>query len=135
MRTKIEVSTLKVDIINLRKNNPKYTLQRIGNETCVSREYVRQILKKNHLPTKHTLPLRICPICGLDGVKYGLKYHKECYHNAHTKILQCSSCGKQFERNLADAHRNLKYPNKGKIVFCSKECHGRYLGTHHSKRS
>ena len=54
-------------IIMARLANPGATLEGIGHDVGVSREYVRQVLKQAGLPTvsdKRRQPLKLCLTCG-----------------------------------------------------------------------
>jgi len=73
--------------IQLRIEHPEYSLQTIGTQLGVSRERIRQLLKKNHLPTASAREYRYC-WCG-KRLRSAHKFHcsQKCQNrNTHTQI-------------------------------------------------
>ena len=88
-------STLNASIVDLRRQNPMWTLQTIGTIVGVTRERVRQVLKQEDLPTAAVKELPII-------------------------VLTCAYCGEQFERHIRQHDRNMA---RGiKTTFCGIKC-------------
>lgn len=128
-------------ILALRQANPKMLLREIGEQVGLSRERVRQILKRVGLPTS-TLGTRTC-VCGApsrhrrkDGIES--RYcSTACKAAASTKrkaaylvTLLCETCHKTFWRNRRQVAWHAVH-SRFDARFCSKACHGVWLGTTH----
>ncbi len=129
---------IKEEIIKIRKENPCLTLREIASKSPkkISHERVRQILNSAGMPTKHTLRLNhICPNCGITfhitpsipQVFCSLKCLKEYTRGTFT----CDVCGRQFVRPISSVAKNLKYKTENHKLFCSRKCHGHWLGVTH----
>ena len=128
----------KNDVVRLRKEHPDWTLERLGNEVGVTRERIRQILKQFDLPTRgykrFYAGFNECPKCLGPKRDYRIvciTCHREKY--PQTYLLTCvnKKCGREFERGGAQHRASIKrYPNAGKMTFCSKRCQGEYIGKH-----
>ncbi len=122
--------SVSASVIEIRKTNPCATLQTISDKVGVTSERVRQILKKNELPTRRWRQTYLCIVCGKEiVVHYRKSYHSpfcsnECNYEYHHIILMCHKCGKSFSRRVSDF---LSYPSRSNSIkvytFCSRECY------------
>jgi len=115
-----EPNPQELKVINLRKQRPCYTLQQIGNKFGHSKEWARQILQSNGMPTKHTKMPRLCSSCGKPITKNKTGLCFKCWAINHSVTVTCK-CGKKFQRKEAEV---LRTENN----FCSNECKGKYIG-------
>ena len=100
--------TTKTRVIELRVNNTHATLQEIGYLCDLSRERVRQILKKEGLPTAAQVDriLKFCKTCGkkLDiGNKTGY-----CQRHVRDGITHCPQGHPYNEGNARIEHRGVR---------------------------
>ncbi len=124
-------------VIEIRKVNPCALLKDIGDKVGVTRERVRQILKRANLPTRHYIIKRHCAKCGVP-VAGGVKYCAKCHHELHHVKLICDTCGIMFERKLSHIlaypsrmnKRNSTLNMKQVGIFCTKKCFGKWAGNH-----
>lgn len=134
--------------IALRKASPCMSLQDIGDKVGLSRERVRQILTRDGLVTKHVVrQTYYCMNCGKPTRNMPRRWRRyivdnevfcngTCAKEFHTLTLTCSTCGKVFKRPAGEVINAAQHPlHKGGLIFCSKVCHGRWLGTHHGRRT
>ena len=89
-------------VIETRIKNPCATLDEVGVKFGVTRERIRQILKKHGEPTMHFIQTYLCIQCGKDmGNKKKLFCDPECYHKyTHMKIA-CVWCGTLKEYRIS----------------------------------
>jgi len=129
---------LKVSIITRKKTHPKKTLESIGEETGVSREYVRQVLQEAGVESGKVQPS--CHECGTFlypskvrpyvDLKTGHRYCRTCRYGMVWGTYSCKNCKKDVIRRKRDILRaNPKY------VFCDKTCQGQYIGKNYGKGS
>tara|TARA_B100000949_G_scaffold220277_1_gene220105 strand:+ start:114 stop:803 length:690 start_codon:yes stop_codon:yes gene_type:complete len=136
-------------VIQLRQDNPEMTLLEIGNIVGVTKERVRQILKKAGMETRsakaaherqppHLKFGKPCPTCNkpvqyrqwLNSKNtspshgYYPIYHIECRPGALFMDLVCPYCDKSFRLGMYDYNQKLKRLNKGiqKGIYCSHRC-------------
>lgn len=111
-------------VLEMRTKNPCATLQTIGDKVGVSRERVRQILKRDGLKTKATSKRKVylCLNCGkeLDGQRKKF-CSRTCQYEYGHPLVECVECHKLFRVRIAQL---LRYERS----FCSRECHGRWMG-------
>lgn len=114
-----------------RDKHPCYTEQKIGDMFGgITRERVRQILKKEGRRTSSTLrdytALKYaCPRCGEKKHPGSLNCRK-CYHELHTVTLTCTWCGKLYEVCQSQIIHKINVHNQD-IFFCCKKCHGSWF--------
>ena len=107
--------------------NRDWTLQKIGNLHGITRERVRQILSKHYLPTKALKVIITCANC-----QKPLKYKTEsglcmkCQIARAFTLLECDECHILF-------YRRRYYARNKKVTFCSKQCHGKWLGKNYGR--
>ncbi len=115
----------KLEIIALRNENPTMSAAEIARQLGISRERVRQILKKNELTTD----VRIfqepnhCVYCKI-VIKNNKKYcSKECRHLNYLITYTCDYCGAQktVKKSQYTASRR-----KSIHQFCSHTCNLNY---------
>ena len=109
-------------IINHRLNNLCATQQEIADSVGLSRERVRQILKKEHAPTRSYSFGKgvVCSRCG--GRRTSGHLHcMKCHHELHTVPIVCPSCGKISYRWQSQVLYRIKKINQ-KNFFCSRSC-------------
>lgn len=132
----------------LRKRNPCATLERLAEMMAeqtgykVSRENVRQMLDRRGLPTHRNNKIEYtCVHCGGTFKRYRREKPSafcswEC-KKAHNLVpLVCETCGEMFMRPQYVVLNWAKSPTVTPIataehIFCSRECHGRWLGSHY----
>jgi len=121
---------------SLRYEHPDWTLGAIGREIGVSREWVRQILSSESLPTRASKERPKCLYCGnpLQGRK---RYcSEECKKNFRWVTLTCSFCGKEFRRSRRDARlsyhpsrrKGYTHENGTRVrFFCDRKCLAKWM--------
>ena len=132
--------TLNQDIARLRRRNPCWTLDRLGQDFGVTGERVRQILVAQRAPT--AMRQRPCAQCHQQVnsesafYKAGVKLCRPCYaaiakqcHEAVWGTFICETCEKVFTRRVSSVANNLRGQGKGH-VYCSRQCFGQWAGTH-----
>ena len=122
-------------ILTLKLANMARTLQSIGDEVGVSREYVRQVLKYNYIPTnwdsRRGYPLATtCKYC---NITLTLKYDKKkgccatCRTDVRWKSIRkeviCPNCKKPFWMRKKDRRIQYSYPRD---PFCSYSCSSKF---------
>jgi len=132
--------TRKVDpslVCEERQLHPCATLQDISNKFGVTKERIRQILKRDGLRTQTTRldfskERYVCPRCG--GQKnYEAKWCKRCFSEMHWVDVDCDNCGKlkQVRVSRLIAIESGKWAKRGfgykGHFFCSRQCHGKWL--------
>ena len=130
--------TRKESIVQLKKENPHLTLELIGEETGVSREYVRQVLSDAGVATGKTQPS--CYGCGTllypsknrpyMDLQTGHRYCRACRHDMVWGTYSCHNCQKDVIRRKRDVLRATP-----KYIFCDKTCQGQYIGKHFGRKS
>ncbi|HIJ11972.1 TPA: hypothetical protein HA278_07990 [Candidatus Woesearchaeota archaeon] len=131
-------TTLKLSIIQLKNEKPSLTLESIGEETGVSREYVRQVLKEAGIATNKVQPS--CHECGTllypsknrpyVDLNTGQRYCRICRHDMVWGTYSCHNCQKDVIRRKRDVLRATP-----KYIFCDKTCQGQYIGKHFGRKS
>jgi hypothetical protein len=106
------------------------TLQQIGNIFGLSRERVRQRLKRAGVETKHFRFVQKykCNECGKES-HLKLFCSNECRSKYASIQLECSQCHKIFTRKIYRAFRTLVVRGS-QLTFCDKHCQGVYLAEH-----
>jgi hypothetical protein len=118
-------------VIKERLSDPSATLKQIGDKHGVTKEWVRQILAAENLPTRHwPVHYHICNNCykcfewkiNKSMLFCSAKCRKEYYY----ATLECEMCGTLFTKPFHDLIKRLK---NGQDKFCcSRKCRGRLLG-------
>jgi len=136
----------KIYAIQLRIDNPDMTLLAIGNIVGITKERVRQILKKAGMETRSTkeaynrqpphlkFSKQPCPTCNkpvpyrqINSKTYNSyhpKYHIECRPSQLFMDLVCPYCDKSFQLGMYYYNRKLKCLQNGsqKAIYCSRQC-------------
>jgi len=113
-------------VTQLRYDNPDMTLLAIGNIVGLTKERVRQILKRASMATGATRPPHICFTCNTIMPKgtYN-KYHVEC-RPTNTSIDEvCTYCDKIFQLRKSQHKAQLnraQLKHNQKIIYCSHSC-------------
>ena len=114
------------------------TLEDIGNQFGVTRERVRQVIIRQK-PDKKNKRIT-CSYCN-EKVELGKnnqpkKAHPECVESAIWSEPTCHICNTTFKIRTKVINRQMARRTsawtKG-IIFCSKSCYGRYLGSSFGK--
>ena len=132
INSKLPKGSIKEKIVTIKKENPNYTLQAIGDSCNVTREYVRLVLNASGIDTsKKIKPLSKCVTCTAELSRQRAILHTEC--SACTKaslrtITTCPNCG--IEKEILKSHI------KGnKNTFCNNYCQFSYWGRKHGFKS
>lgn len=124
--------------IELREAHPDWRMIRIADEVGLSRERVRQLLKRAGLITTQPHVIRCCKRCGkaLPRVDGAHSYPKYCSDACRVPkvTLPCNYCGKPVTRRLAlyqaqtlGGSPSAKERYRGN-VYCSRRCVGHVAG-------
>ena len=120
-------------IIQLRKRNPKWTLQQIANECNISKQRVHYILKSENLPTKifnkswGKGKYKNCHFCkSLMPRNTGINYcNNMCRDNDLFINYPCSFCHENIKIN-----RKVMMKKVNKLqqynFFCGRKCYGKF---------
>lgn len=122
------------EAIRLRVEHPEYTLQRIGDELGVTRERVRQLLKKHGQPTWSARKYNYCPTCETRIEPKAIQC-SQCYkESCHIQVV-CNFCDTTKVIRLSDHKRNTgEYPSNSAYTgkfYCGKGCFGKWFGKTH----
>ena len=113
-------------IIEYRKKNPCLDMQTIASRFGVSRERIRQILKKAHVATSKAGWSRSskCPQCG--GPRYSKGLCMKCSKANHRIQVSCSYCGNLTEKTIF--HVTYCTSKRGyNHFFCNRLCQGKWF--------
>lgn len=118
--------TKKDRIIKARIAQPFSTLQALGNDFKVSRQYIHKILKNAGLHTNAPKPLkpnRYCVQCGGKTNNKVKTCSERCRFYLRFMIVACSYCTVEFYRRKALLKKSyyLNYKN----IYCSQKCYQR----------
>jgi hypothetical protein len=111
-------------VLALREGDPTLPAIRIAEILLITRERVRQILKKAGLPTYIPRTYGFCKACGASKSTYRKVYCSAACRFAHSKItFQCEFCdnSKTIGRSSYDAQVRRGY----KHMYCSVGCRQR----------
>ncbi|MEK6861492.1 MAG: hypothetical protein AABY07_05970 [Nanoarchaeota archaeon] len=119
-------------IIDLRKNNKEYTLEKIGVLVGVTKQMVSKTLRASNLPTrgtvrkprKLTVLFRICKRCGrfFDNRLTRKELCLKCKILKFRYNYKCKMCGREFiakKRFMEYRIKTLKLKN----CYCSHKCY------------
>ena len=130
-----QTSIHRTTIQELRQKNPYATQSEIGRAVGLTRERVRQLLKKMGLPPvvkdPSKSPSYFCDYCGKliyapRSAYSKLKYcNRECYKNSRIATVECHICGNPFALPLSQWTARVKRQN---TVTCSMACRGVTIG-------
>ena len=128
--SRMDSKTLQINIIRRRRTNPCATLEEIGTQYDVTKEYVRQVLSNAGKPTRAYHQTYLCIQCGKDmGTRKKLFCNRQCFHDySHIKIA-CTYCGKFGKYRAKQLVRRIEHGQHSlDLFFCSKFCQGKWLG-------
>ena len=131
--------------VQLRSNHPDMTLEAIGNIVGVSKERIRQLLKKAGMETRSSKEVwerrpthlkfgKPCPTCdkpvpyrrspSVNTTGYYPKYCVGCEPRYQFVDVSCSYCYKTFKLSKYTYGQKMKRLNEGsqKGIFCSHRC-------------
>ncbi len=116
------------DLILVRKRRPEMTLQQLGHLFGLTRERVRQLLKREGQTTKHKGWGSSTGSCSKCGKKIHLpRKSRLCAGCLYTKVvLTCAGCSKPFERLKGQVNSNRSRA-KSDLVFCDRLCRAYYF--------
>jgi hypothetical protein len=130
-----QTSTKRIAIVAYRRQNPYATQTEIGQAIGLSRERVRQLLKKMGLPAVVKDPAKIpnyfCDSCGeliYAERQARSKYkfcNRECYHASRVLTIECFVCGELFLMQLSQWIARVRRNN---TLTCSMACRGVTIG-------
>ena len=116
----------KEDILQTRNLHPFLTLQEIGTQFDVSRQYIYKVLKKAGLHTRAPKPLkstRYCVQCGKRTAPKTKTCSDRCRFHLRYMRVTCSFCTCEFYRRKVQLKKSyyLNYKN----IYCSQDCYQR----------
>ena len=118
-------------VLALRLANPQLRMVEIASQIGVSRERVRQILKRAGLPTKFLFDPPQCKSCG-QPLPGNIRKSGLCLRcliaSRHPRVYTtfiCEICGRPFERRMGEVKRAQEHGFR--IRWCSKACQGKAL--------
>jgi len=111
-----------IDIIQYRQENPMLTLQAIGNNFNVSREYIYKVLKDNNIPTKgvRRKKSRSCKGCETLHYKRNQFCSPECRFTYTHIEVHCAFCHVPFYRTRQIIDKNMRRGYNR--IYCSRSC-------------
>ena len=114
----------KDDILKFRSTKPFLTLQEIGDEFNVSRQYIHKVLRKAGFHTNAPKPLtkaRYCVQCGNRTSPKTKTCSDRCRFHLRFMKVTCSFCTCEFYRRKALLKKSyyLNYKN----IYCSQRCY------------
>ena len=117
------------DIIEYRQNHPTLTLDAIGKNFKVSRQYIFKVLKANNIPTKGakgTKQTRYCLACNQMHIRRNRFCSDECHFKYKYMEVACAFCHVSFfrTRKMIDTRARLGYT----YMYCSVACYYRGKG-------
>ena len=109
-----------------REANPCATLQQIGDKYGVTREWVRQILSQEGLPTAAIIEKHLiyCLNCGKETSTPKF-CNLDCFSAYHHIEVVCSQCDKLFPLRRSTLIAHVKRNTSG-LLFCSMRCQGKW---------
>ena len=123
-------------IIATIKRNPCATLQQIGDKYDISRERVRQIIKKHellHYDQSVDKEHKACLQCGKLIRPQNHKFcNKQCEYEYNHPFVECDQCHNLFRAKKGTFYGLSHKQSNGKLkehTFCSQTCKGVYVGT------
>jgi hypothetical protein len=135
--TRIHAHNTAPQVLALRAEHSDWTLAQIASAVRpipISRERVRQVLRKAHLPTRRFIPQVFCADCG-EGPLVGSEIRKySLQDNPTTRLRLCSQCrwNRIWMRLTCayDGKEVMRLCSRGQppgLVFCDKRCHGLWM--------
>lgn len=132
-----------LQVLAYRKDHPGLTLQSIATEFMVTRERVRQILAKAHIPTTRSPqhPAFSCQECqrpmraARSRTGLPILTCPECNTRKRWTTRQCVTCGAPVRRSVkrlawrATSATAIRAGYTGR-VFCNPHCFGTWIGKH-----
>ena len=124
----------KEKVINIKYNNPRYTLQQIGDECGITKQRVYTILKKAYIPTKKFNRIyniskytKKCLYCKIMIRKGGWKRFcsEDCRNNYLYIYYPCTYCHNNIKM-LRCVFKNKINVKKQLNFFCNKSCYNKY---------
>lgn len=134
--TKERIDDIKKAIKEAIENNIKAT--DVARKLNITRQRLYQIIKQFNLPyfrkNKKYIKKYICIVCGKKYERDKKSKSKWCSKECREKYLYqtfiCEVCRKEFKRRKKEVQFRQKKQGLN-IRFCSKKCHGRWLGTYY----
>ncbi|MEK6878660.1 MAG: sigma factor-like helix-turn-helix DNA-binding protein, partial [Nanoarchaeota archaeon] len=117
--------TTRTKVARYRIKHSDWTLQQIGTKCGVSRERIRQILKKMGLQTRSDHFIKIKKCVGCDNIvtsRDRIYCSNDCYTNNHSILVFCSTCQKVKRIRKADYNRNNNQRRYTGRFFCDRNC-------------
>ena len=113
------------DIIQYRQENPMLTLQDIGNNFNVSRQYIHKVLKTNGISTLRAKRTKIkyCLVCGQATPRQRMVCPGRCSFNYYNIKVNCAFCRIPFYRKRGQIEN--KYDRGYKKIYCGRQCYHR----------
>lgn len=109
------------EVVSLRQQHPEWTLEKIGDETGVSRQRVHQLLKSLVFPTAHKVESPRCAACGEVMETRNRKYHPKCYDNKFSVNVVCGACHLTKTISRRDYNKCQKIGQTR--FFCDRRCY------------
>lgn len=119
------ILTRNAKIVAYARSNPCATLESMGYHYGVTREYIRQILKRagvrqdSRTAQRLARPVRLCVVCQKPLFSKASKRHIYC-----TAVMEvpCVQCGQLVTRSIAVYKQAIQVGNSKGRVFCNRKC-------------
>jgi hypothetical protein len=126
--------SIRESVIKDRLANSSATLKQIADKHGVSKEWVRQILVAENLPTRHwPVQYYICNNC-YKCFKWKINRSMlfcsgQCRKEYYYATIKCEMCGTFFKRPYHEMIKRLK--NGQQYFCCSAKCRGKMIGSNY----
>tara|TARA_X000001382_G_scaffold26651_1_gene17109 strand:- start:2129 stop:2542 length:414 start_codon:yes stop_codon:yes gene_type:complete len=113
-------------VVRLRKNHRFMPVAEIARKVGITRQYAREVLIKNDLPTKVPKPKRVvyCKVCREITTDRNGLHNGECRFKWNRIKLTCYFCRVPFYRSRKRVMQG--YRLKLNNVYCTQECYQTY---------
>ena len=114
---------MKTKIAEYRQEHPYDTLEQIGKQFNVSKQYIYKVLKQAKLPTKSVQKRKVkyCLVCGNSGTRQVCK--GQCHFEYFNIKVNCAFCRIPFYRKRGQIVN--KYNRGYNKIYCSRQCYYR----------
>ena len=111
------------EIIQYRYDNPHDTLEQIGNNFQVSRQYIHKVLKNNNIPTIRAKRKKVQYCLHCKEPSPTVVHKGTCRFEYYNIKVNCASCRVPFYRKRGQIVN--KYNRGYNKIYCSRPCYYR----------